>query len=292
VTARAFVIGHPIGHSLSPRIHNAAFTALGMDANYEAADISPDQLSGWVSRFRDEQALGCSVTVPHKEAVIPHLDGLRGDARAAEAVNTLAWEGESGQPGGRQLVGHNTDTVGFLRSLEEEGGRRMQGSHLVLLGAGGAARAIGVVATREGAASLTVANRDLARAERLITHLHALAPSIPMSARAPLTGASLNQALEQATLVVNATSVGLRSAEMPIDPSPINAAALVVDIVYNPPLTALLRAASGRGIQILGGIGMLTYQAAAAFELWTGAEAPLAAMRQAAEAAIAELPHD
>jgi shikimate dehydrogenase len=291
MTARAFVVGHPIAHSLSPLIHNAAFAALGIDARYEAVDVSPAQLSAWVTQLRDQRPLGCNVTVPHKETVIPHLDGLRGDAQAATAVNTLAWEDDDGHSStGPRLVGHNTDTLGFLRSVEEEAGRSLRGARVLLIGAGGAARAIGVVAAREGVASLAIANRDEARAERLAAHLQGLAPSIPMRAMA-LEADGLTAALEEATMVVNSTSVGLRSEAMPIDPSPIDPGALLVDIVYNPPLTALLRAARARGIQTLGGIGMLTYQAAAAFELWMGAAAPLAAMRQAAEEAIAELQH-
>jgi shikimate dehydrogenase len=290
VTGSAFVIGHPIGHSLSPRIHNAAFAALGLDARYQAVDVFPEQLAGWVQRFRAERPLGANVTVPHKEAVIPYLDGLRGDAEGAGAVNTLVWEVDDPAEATSRLVGYNTDTIGFLRSVEEEGGRSLHGADLVLLGAGGAARAIGVVAVREGVSSLTIANRDAGRAERLAEHVRAGAPTVAIRAMG-LTSGTLAGTLEQATIVVNSTSVGLRSQELPIDPAPINRAALVVDIVYNPPLTAFLRASQARGIQTLGGIGMLTYQAAAAFELWTRLEPPLDAMRSAAEAAINELQH-
>ena len=290
MTSSAFVIGHPIGHSISPRIHNAAFAALNIDAQYQAMDVRPDDLAVWVSWFREQRPLGCNVTIPHKESVIRLLDGVRGDAQSAGAVNTLAWEVAEAEPSHRPLVGHNTDTVGFLRSVEEEAGRSLAGAHLVLLGAGGAARAIGAIAAREMVGTLVIANRDEGRARSLVQHLRALAPEIDMRAMG-LGSSDLSRALEAATIVVNSTSVGLRSEAMPIDPSPIDNSALVVDIVYNPPLTALLRAARARGIQTLGGIGMLTYQAAAAFELWTGTAPPLTIMRAAAEQAIAELQH-
>ena len=292
---RAYVIGSPIRHSISPRIHNAAFAALGIDARYEAVEVLPGALQDWVSRVRGPQLLGFNVTVPHKEAIMPFLDEIAGDAALAGAVNTVVVtapppspspvEGEGGDELPQlstRLIGLNTDTLGFRRSLAEEAGMALRGRRVVVLGAGGAARAIGVVALQDGAASLVVANRHVDRAERLLTALNELNATTATSAVA-LASEALVHAIGEADVVVNATSVGLASDEIPIDPSLITPRSLVVDLVYNPRETALSRAARDRGAATLGGIGMLIYQAAAAFEAWSGVEAPIDVMREAAE---------
>src|SRR5438132_14164999 len=154
---RAYVIGYPVRHSLSPVMHNAACQALGIDATYEAAEVPPSDLESWVQQVRRPDLLGFNVTVPHKEAIVPLLDEIAGDAVLAGAVNTVvARQGH--------LVGLNTDTIGFRRLLADDAGISPHGKRIVLLGAGGAARAVTVVALQDGAASLVIANRYVERA--------------------------------------------------------------------------------------------------------------------------------
>ncbi len=277
MTSYAYVIGNPIGHSLSPHIHNAAFAALGIDAVYEAVQVLPVDLGRWISGARRPDVLGFSVTVPHKEAVAEHLDAIEGDARLAGAVNCVTT--------GERLVGTNTDTLGFRRSLAEEAGTALRGRRVVLLGAGGAARALAVVALQDGAQSLTVANRTADRAARLLADLQPIVTSTRVAATG-LAGPQLTSALEEADVVVNATSVGLIPGDLPIDAGPIRVEGLVVDIIYNPRETAFLHAARQLGNPVLGGLGMLVYQAAAAFQFWTGVDPPVQIMRTAAERAL------
>lgn len=289
MTHFAYVVGHPIGHSISPEIHNAGFAARGIDARYQAVDVSPADLASWVSSVCRVETLGFNVTVPHKERIGEYMDAIEGDAKLAGAVNTVTLRPASGPPPaagpGRALVGVNTDTIGFRRSLAEEAGVALRGQRVVLIGAGGAARAIAVVALQDGAADLTVANRHRERAERLLNDLESITRETTVRAL-QLGDSALSTALRQATVVVNATSVGMQSAELPLDPGPIAPGGLVVDIVYNPPDTSFLRAGRIGGARVLGGLGMLVYQAAAAFELWTGVRAPVEVMRTAAAAAL------
>lgn len=274
-TMRLGVCGYPIKHSLSPAIHQAALDTLGIDARYERWEIRPEQLQTWVAGLRAPDILGSNITVPHKEAVIPFLDELTPLARAIGAVNTIVHrEG--------RLIGDNTDAAGFVRSLREEGGFEPQGRRLVLLGAGGAARAIAAALAWEGAASIAVHNRGLERAERLAAHLGS-----PVRAF-PLTTEALAATLPSAECVVNTTSAGLREGETPLPAGvALPPGALVVDIIYNPPRTRFLREAEAAGARTLGGLGMLVYQAAASFTIWTGREAPVAVMYEAARRALA-----
>jgi len=286
MTRRAYVVGHPIEHSLSPHLHNAAFQALGLDGRYDAADVPPSDLAKWVEAFRVERGLGFSVTIPHKERIRPLLDEIEGDALLAGAVNTVSWDGENADA---RLVGTNTDTVGFRRSLADEAGVSLQGRRVALLGAGGAARAIGVVALQDGAEELLILNRTPERAEHLVYDLAGIRGATHVTAL-PMSPGTLTARLSSVDVLVNCTSVGMRSAELVADPSPLPDHALVVDIVYRPQRTALLAAADERGLSVLGGLGMLIYQAGAAFERWTGQPAPIAAMSSAALAALARDP--
>jgi shikimate dehydrogenase len=175
----------------------------------------------------------------------------------------------------------NTDTVGFRRALLEEADTTLAGKSVLLLGAGGAARAIAVVALQDGAAELAVANRHLSRADSLLRDLSPLRRGTKTYAIA-LDDSAMEDRARRAEVLINATSVGMGSAEMPIDAGLVGPESLVIDIVYNPLQTALLRTASERGAHTIGGLGMLVQQAAAAFELWTGAPAPTTVMRRAA----------
>lgn len=280
----AYVIGTPIAHSISPAIHNAAFAALGIDAQYARAEVQPEELSAWVLGVRRAETLGFNVTLPHKEAIFPHLDRVEGDATLTGAVNCVIVK-TSPDFRETELVGTNTDTLGFRRSLTEEVGTTLAGQRVLLLGAGGAARAVALVALQDRASDLWVANRHVERAKHLLEEFREISGATRIEST-ELSGKHLQALVRAASVVVNATSVGLRPQELPIDPSGIRPESLVVDLIYSPRETAFLEAARGRGARVLGGLGMLVHQAAAAFSRWTGMEAPLGVMREAAEAAL------
>ncbi len=273
------MIGHPLSHSISPAVHQAALDHLGIDARYEVWDTLPSDLPALVDRMRSGGHLGASVTIPYKETIAPLMDSLSPGAEGAGAVNCVAVDGV-------RTVGHNTDGAGFLAALRELGGLSPAGARVLLLGAGGAARAIGHALIAEGAASVTIANRSAARARALAAELGG-----PASAAA-LDRASLEGPAARADLIVNSTSVGMssgdRPGESPIPPELIPATALVNDIVYSPPETPLMLEARRRGARTLGGLPMLIYQGAEAFELWTGRAAPVAVMMEAGRRALGQ----
>jgi shikimate dehydrogenase len=277
VVQRVGVVGFPIGHSISPAIHQAAFDALGIPARYERWEVAPADLPAWVAALRAPQTLGANVTVPHKEAVVPLLDALSPTARAIGAVNTIVHRDG-------QLYGDNTDAAGFLRALDEVGGVP-RGAPAVLLGAGGAARAVAYALLQAGIGALAIFNRHAERARALAVALQAHA-QVPVEGF-PLDAPQRAERLARCALLVNTTSVGLHGDERLLPPAEVPAHALVVDIIYNPPQTPLLADAERRGARTLNGLPMLVYQAALAFECWTGHQPPLERMFAAARAALA-----
>ena len=275
---RLGIIGHPIGHSISPVFQQAGLNAVGFDGTYQAWDVAPDDVGEFVAGLRAPGTLGINVTVPHKETVIPFLDEVDDWASTAGAVNTIV------NRGGR-LTGHNTDGIGFLRALREGADFEPEGKAVLVLGAGGSARAVVYALARAGAARLVIANRTTARAERLA----ALAIDSGAAAQAlPLSDAP--SAAGEVSLIVNCTSVGMVHGPdehgAPLSAADIPPSALVNDLVYNPLETPLLAEASRAGAATLGGIQMLVYQGAASFEMWTGQNAPVSVMLEAATAAM------
>jgi shikimate dehydrogenase len=262
------VIGAPVRHSLSPAIHNAAFAACGLDWTFVAFEVPEGGGPDAVAAMRALRLGGLSVTMPHKGAVAAAVDECTPVAARLGAVNAVV-----PRPDGA-LVGHNTDGAGFVAALRADGVEPC-GVHTVVLGAGGAARAVVAALAEAGAASVVVVNRTRHRA----------------MAAAALAGAAgrVGDAAEVASadLVVNATSVGMGRADVPIDPALLRPGQVVADIVVHPVDTALLRAARAAGATTVDGLGMLVHQAALAFGLWTGREAPVAVMRAAAEAEAA-----
>lgn len=269
VTKVAMVIGQPVEHSLSPAIHNAAFAALGLDWRYFALSVPAGEAASAIAAMRDLGLAGLSVTMPHKDAVIDLVDTCTPTATALGAVNCVHWRGAD-------LVGENTDGAGFVDALRIDEGFDPAGCRAVVLGAGGAARAVIRALADAGAADVAVVNRTVERA--------AVASALAGPAGRQ---AVAEEAVPGADLVVNATSVGMGDGAVPFDPALLRSGQLVVDLVYEPPLTPLLLAARERGLVAVNGVGMLIHQAAHAFRAWTGEDPPVEAMSAAALAALA-----
>jgi shikimate dehydrogenase len=263
------VIGDPVAHSLSPALHNAAFAALGLDWVYVAFPVPRGRATEAVAAVPALGLAGLNVTMPHKEDVASACDELTPDAAALRSVNTVV-----AQAGGRTL-GDSTDGPGFLDALDDEG-ITVAGQPVLVLGAGGAARAV-VLALGRAGASVTVAARRPDAAESAAA-LAPGAPAVPLVAADPSGFA----------VVVNATPLGMSGGDpLPVDPDALHAGQAVIDLVYHPADTPLLTAARARGARAVNGLGMLLHQAARSFNLWTGESAPLEAMRTAVTAALA-----
>ena len=278
---RLFVIfGDPVEHSLSPVMQNAALQAAGIDGLYIPWRVKAPGLSAALDSLRwMENFGGANVTLPHKEQAASLVDELSPEAASVGAVNTIV------SRDGR-LLGANTDGQGFLRSLQEEGGFVPRGRRAAILGAGGAARAVAWSLVEAGIAELLILNRTSERAELLADlvsrRMGVLALGLGLGD--PRTRAQL----ATCALLVNATPVGLHPSDPPpIDPALLRPQLLVYDLIYRPRETALLREAKRLGCQVLGGLGMLLYQGALAFELWTGRKPPEQAMRTALLQALA-----
>nr|WP_040924947.1 shikimate dehydrogenase [Saccharibacillus kuerlensis] len=264
------VIGDPIAHSKSPVMHQAALRERRIVGSYTALHVTPDRLEDFIRTVREEEYRGINVTIPHKENVMRYLDELDEDARRIGAVNTIVNEG------GR-LIGRNTDGIGYVRSLKEEAAAELAGRRIVVLGAGGAARGIVYALASEAPGRITLLNRTTERAEALAREWSDLADI------AVLPSSRAAEALQDADIVINTTSVGMHPHmdEVPIDSAPLRGTEIVSDLIYNPLETKLLRLAREKGCQTHGGLGMFVYQGAYAFEYWTGVPAPIAAMREA-----------
>lgn len=258
-------------------MQQAALDACAIKAVYCLWETGRDNLAETVSRLRQPSYLGANVTVPYKEAVLPLLDDLSSEARSIAAVNTIV------NRGGR-LSGHNTDAPGFLMALREEAGFDPKGKKVVLLGAGGVARAVSFALIRGGASEITIVNRTVARAEELAAALgREVGGSTKIATISPhyLPNSSV---LATCDLLVNGTSVGLETEQTPLPADLIPRQALIHDLIYRP--TRLLREAIELGARTLDGLPMLVYQGALAFELWTGRQAPVQIMREAAVNAL------
>lgn len=278
MTKRVVLIGHPVAHSLSGAMQQAAFDALGIDATYELWDRAPIDLGDAIVEIRgSDEFLGANITIPHKERVVPTIDRLTEEAHATGAVNTITREG-------RRLVGHNTDVPGFSAALDKLVGRAKMPRQAVVLGAGGGARAVVYGLIREGFTRIVVFNRHLHRAEGLVKHFGRSAAHMELRAM-PWHPSIIESELGKARILVNATSIGLASDESPIPAEVLTPELLVLDLIYN--RTRLLRDAEAAGATAQDGATMLLHQGAAAFTLWTGQPAPLDLMAEALAAARA-----
>lgn len=267
------ILGHPLGHTLSPAMQNAVFTSVGIDAAYLPLAISPDRIRKGLAGLKTAGFAGFNVTVPYKETVIPFLDRIDPSARAVGAVNTVVISRKTGQ-----WIGHNTDVFGF-QMLLRRARIRPAGKSVLLIGAGGAAKAV-CVAMLPTVKSIQIVNRTPERARRLQI-------SFPEKFRKKITRGnfrSLSASLPDQSfdIIVNSTSVGLKKgARLPVSDGRLKSAEAAIDLIYNPPVTDFLRRAKKSGCRTANGLDMLLYQGARAFELWIGRAAPVAVMRRA-----------
>ncbi len=277
------VITDPHKQSTSPALQQAAIDALGLGMVYKRWPTPPDGLATRVTGLRAPSVLGANVTIPYKEAVMPMLDELDPLAQCVGAVNTIVnREG--------RLSGYNTDVGGFLRALRDDAGFDSRGCDAVIAGAGGAARAVVVALIESGAASIAVLNRSAERAQRLVDDLSPHAGGTWLEAL-PAAPGSWAKMAPRAQLLVNCTSVGMADSSQDASPVPsglIRPEMLVFDLIYRPLETRLLRDARASGACVLGGLPMLVYQGAASFKIWTGQEAPIDIMLDAARKVLAE----
>ena len=274
--ARLFgVLGDPVDHSLSPAMHNAAFAAAGLPHVYLRYRVPAALLPAAVREAKALRMGGLNLTVPLKEAVLPLLDAVTREAERIGAVNTVLFT-----PGGG-TVGDNTDGRGFLAALR--GRVRLRGARALIIGAGGSARAVGAALCQGGTARITIANRTPARGERLAERLGRLGAGA--TATVPLAALERGKGLEDATLVVNATPLGLGGSGPRLRYAAAPRGCLFVDLVYAAHPTPFLAGAARAGRPTLGGAPMLLHQGALAFEAWTGRRAPRAVMARALRAA-------
>ncbi len=278
MTKRVVLIGHPVAHSLSGAMQQAAFDKLGIDARYELWDKAPIAFPDAIAEVRGDEFLGVNITIPHKERVVPLIDKLTEEAQATGAVNTLTREG-------RRLVGHNTDVPGFGAALDKLVGRQKMPRAAVVLGAGGGARAVVYGLIRAGFQRVIVFNRHLHRAEGLVRHFGRSASHMDLKAM-PWHESIIESELGKTKVLINATSIGLNSDVSPVPGDVLSGDLLVLDLIYN--RTRLLRDAEAAGASAQDGETMLLHQGAAAFALWTGQPAPLEVMSEALAGARAE----
>ncbi len=267
------VIGDPIEHTLSPIMQNAAFEALKIDYVFLAFKVKPANVGDAIDGMRALNIRGLNVTMPHKKAVINHIDRIDLAAQIVNSVNTILHKENL-------LFGFNTDGVGALKALKENG-VELKGRKVLLLGAGGAARAIAYTLAKE-ADQLTVLNRTIKPAKDLADLLgRAVSKKIDAGS---LSSSDIERNLDDTDILINATSVGMKpnEGESPVNPKLLRSRLSVMDIVYNPIETKLSKDAKAVGAKVVSGVEMLIYQGAASFEIWTGKSAPVDVMRQAA----------
>jgi shikimate dehydrogenase len=276
------LIGDPVEHSISPIIHNEVFRALNLNYVYLAFRVLPEDLMDAVRGLRALGVVGFNVTIPHKVSVIKYLDELSPDAEAVGSVNTVV--NRSGR-----LVGYNTDYLGVVNTFKNLG-IKLEGTSATVLGAGGASRAVVYALILGGVERVFIVNRTLEKAVSLAGEFSIKFPNtslIPMS----LTQENLREAIQKSHIVINTTSVGMypRTEESLVPSDLLRSDLVVMDVVYNPLETKLLRDAKAVGAKVVDGVNMLVYQAVASFKLWTGIDPPVDMMFRTAYSVLRQL---
>lgn len=280
MTRQVKLIGHHLGHSISPVFQQAAIDKYGLDVKYGLLELEPHQVEAAMQQLRQEEYLGANVTVPYKQTVMPFLDSIDELATKIGAVNTIV--NRSGK-----LTGHNTDAEGFLQALVQEGAFNPEKKNTIILGTGGVARAAGFILIKEKVSSMTIVGRNPEHIKGLKLSLEAAGMKINT---ATYDDSNLADVVAKCDLLVNCTSVGMKYSETegqsPLEARLIPRGIFVYDVVYNPRETCLLKDARQAGAKTLGGLPMLVYQGAASFELWTNMKAPVNLMLQIAGQAL------
>lgn len=270
------LIGYPVSHSLSPLMHNAAFSRLKINAEYKLFSLREEEIPGFFENLEEKNIFGLNVTFPYKEKIIPFLNQVSEEARLIGAVNTIKIS-----PKG--LEGYNTDGAGFLKHLTLDLGFVPQGKNVSIIGAGGASRAISVYLCSEKVNELLIFDIDKSRLSALVCYLKETFKEVNIKAVNSIEGLNL----ENSHLLVNATPIGMKEGDnCLIDQRLIHKDLLVYDLVYNPKETKLLKLAKDKGARVSNGLGMLLYQGIVAFEIWMGITAPKEEMREALQKAL------
>ena len=264
------LLGHPVGHSMSPLIHNDAFLKLGIQARYHAFDVKPELVKEAINGIRALNITGCNVTVPHKIAVMEFLDEINDEARQIGAVNTIV-----NQDG--KLIGYNTDGRGYVKSLLDETGEDLQKKSVLIIGAGGGARGVVTALLRHGVGAIEFTNRTIEKTT----------PLVKLAGEFHIEGSTIEKEKAEGNLskydvIINTTSVGMSPniQDSPLSLKFLKPDTVVSDLIYNPLETKLLREAKERGGKTVNGIGMFVNQAALSFEHWTGEKPNITQMKK------------
>ncbi len=268
-------MGYPLSHTISPAIHNSAFSALGLDWVYLPFEVQPEYLKEAIFGLKPLGIAGVNITIPHKVQALAYMDGLSPEAELIGAINTIVVKED-------RLFGDNTDGKGFIRSLKETG-FSLKGKRVALIGAGGAGRAVSISLAREGVDTLYIFDANKERGESLISYIKDRFDTLVLEMKDPSVAMDID-------LLVNATPCGMKENDpLPIDTGFISADLLVYDLIYNPQKTRFLEEAERKGAKILSGLAMLVYQAALSFSAWTGIMPPVDVMMDAAKSELVKI---
>lgn len=273
--ARYGVLGHPIGHSLSPFLHHAGFAALGLDAEYLRVEVPAENLASAIPLLQQGGFQGWNCTLPHKTSMFSLVDRVDPTAADAKSVNTVRVEK------GR-LHGFSTDALGWRAAIDEAWKMDLEKSRILILGCGGVGQTLARYLAQTGCRSLLLVNRDLGKAKRLAQELQSTIPGRASPRVIEWDSKELDQALQETDLLIQGTSLGLKKDDpLPMDPAKLARGGRLYDTVYRKESTSLVQAARKHGYQAEDGLGMLLHQGALSFSIWTGQKAPLEKMREA-----------
>jgi len=274
------VLGHPIGHTLSPIMHNRSIQSLGLDAIYLAFDVAPDYLMSVLKSMRQMGFGGVNLTVPLKEVAFRGVDEHARSAELARSVNTIEFLADG------RIKGHSTDGDGFVAALKESFGLSLQGLSVFVLGCGGAGRAVAITCAVEGAAQITVSDIEQSRIDAVMDEIRRLAPAVEVRS-AGTAAAGWSAASRTASLVIQATPVGMKTTDVPLlAADAFRAGQMLFDLIYMLPSTGIMAEAATAGARTANGLGMLLHQGARSFEIWTGQKPDVEAMRRALEESV------
>ncbi|MEA4849733.1 MAG: shikimate dehydrogenase [Clostridiaceae bacterium] len=268
-TSLAGLLGYPVKHSKSPQMHNTAFEALNLDCVYMAFEVEDGHIKEAVDALKVLNAIGFNVTMPHKNKVVELLDEVSENVKIIGSVNTV--KNEKGK-----LIGYNTDGMGFIKALQEAG-VDFRDKKIVMAGAGGAARAVAIQLAFDGAGEVVIFNRTLSSAEKIVNTINSNIPSCRGRAL-EINEAVLKEELKDAAVLVNCTSLGMKNSidqSIVSAPETLHKGLFVADIIYDPSKTKLLSIAEEAGCKTMNGLGMLIWQGAIAFKIWTGQDMPV-----------------